>query len=175
MFILRQTLSFWLDKLISMTRLAIEWQSPGLQGLRRCLKSYIFPHCPVKMFSLIWQFFRSQHFISFPAWHKSDCVLGVIRNIISPVTSLSYCKPSKDSMEPIQFNLGFAQASFWLKLTCYPFWNSSSFNPERDCHPSNGTHCCIYLIFFLFIPGKYFSSLTFLSSVNSLEIYSHKM
>lgn len=107
-----QALSFWLDKLISMTRLAIEWQSPELQGLRRCLKSYIFSHCPVKMFSLIWQFFRSQHFISFPAWHKSDCVLGVIRNIISPVTSLSYCRLSKDFMGPTQFNLGFAQASF---------------------------------------------------------------
>lgn len=150
-FICGLTLSFWWDRLISMSGLAIEWQSPEFKGWRRWAKSYIFSHCPAETFSLIWQFFRSQHFISFPVWHKSYCVLGVIRNVISPVTF-----PCTASAQRIALTLG---GFIGLCSACFrSLLDGSSFNPGREGTYAESTK---FLIFFL---GKTFSFFFFFSS-----------
>lgn len=69
------------------------------------------------------------------------------------MTSLSYCELSKDFMEPVQFNLGFAQFFFWLKLTCGPFWIVYHLI-QGEIVTYQIEPIAVFIEFFLFIPGE---------------------
>lgn len=87
-----------------------------------------------------------------------------MRNIISPVTSLSYCKLSKDFMEPMQFNLGFAQLSFWLKFTHEPFWIVHHLI-QGDTVTRQIGHIAVLMIFFFLFLGNPFPPPNILKSL----------
>lgn len=71
---------------------------------------------------LIWQVFWSGHFISFLTCHRSYyCILGVIRNMISPVTLFPECAIPSTFTEFAQFNMGFAVPSWGWSQPVEPF------------------------------------------------------
>lgn len=88
------------------------------------------------------------------------------------MTSLSYCELSKDFMEPVQFNLGFAQLFFWLKLTCGPFWIVYHLI-QGEIVTYQIEPIAVFIEFFLFIPGE--TPPPFLISMYGLEICNHKV
>lgn len=100
---------------------------------------------------LIWQFFWSGHFISFLTCHRSNyCILGVIRNMISPVTLFLECTIPSAFTEFAQFNMGFAVPSWGWSQPVEPFeWLIVQ-------PPSNRMQCWTHLAYFFLFWGNYF-------------------